>query len=97
MTAVATGLLPKVFHGCRKDTKEGDEVEVLVLNVNPEARRMSLSIKGLSQPEPTKNQQEESAEAELPAGAKKPGRPANQPLKGGLGKSAGGESLGLKW
>jgi small subunit ribosomal protein S1 len=77
--------------------KEGEEVEVLVLNVNPEAQRMGLSIKGLSKPEPTKKEKEEAPEAELPVEAKKPVRPSNQPLKGGLGKSAGGESLGLKW
>ncbi len=77
--------------------KEGEEVEVLVLNVNPEAQRMSLSIKGLSKPEPTKKEKEETQEAELPQAAKKSSRPSNQPLKGGLGKSAGGESLGLKW
>jgi hypothetical protein len=68
-----------------------------VLNVNPEAQRMSLSIKGLSKPEPTKKENEEAQETETPAAAKKPSRPSNQPLKGGLGKSAGGESLGLKW
>ena len=77
--------------------KEGEEVEVLVLNVNPEAQRMSLSIKSLSKPEPTKKETEGAQEAELPAAAKKPSRRADQPLKGGLGKSAGGESLGLKW
>ena len=44
--------------------KEGEEVEVLVLNVNPEAQRMSLSIKGLSKPEPTKKEKEETQEAE---------------------------------
>ena len=83
--------------------KEGDEVEVLVLNVNPEAQRMSLSIKGLAKPEPTKKEKEEAQEAELGhhvpmvGEAKKPGRPSNQPLKGGLGRSAGGDSFGLKW
>ena len=77
--------------------KEGEEVEVLVLNVNPEAQRMSLSIKGLSKPEPTKKEKEEAQEAELPAKAKKSSRPSNQPLKGGLGKASGGESIGLKW
>ncbi len=77
--------------------KEGEEVEVLVLNVNPEAQRMSLSIKGLSKPEPTKKEKEEAQEAEASVEAKKPSRPSNVPLKGGLGKSAGGESLGLKW
>jgi small subunit ribosomal protein S1 len=77
--------------------KEGEEVEVLVLSVDPEAQRMSLSIKGLSRPEPTKKEKEAAEEAEQPVAAKKSARPSNQPLKGGLGKSAGGESLGLKW
>ena len=35
--------------------KEGDEIEVLVLNVNPQAQRMSLSIKG---PAPTRADEE---------------------------------------
>ncbi len=77
--------------------QEGEEVEVLVLNVNPEAQRMSLSIKGLSKPEPTKKEKEEAQEAEVPAETKKSSRASNQPLKGGLGKATGGESLGLKW
>jgi hypothetical protein len=58
---------------------------------------MSLSIKGLSKPEPTKKEKEEAQETELPVAAKKSSRSSNQPLKGGLGKSTGGESLGLKW
>jgi small subunit ribosomal protein S1 len=77
--------------------KEGEEVEVIVLSVDPEAQRMSLSVKGLSKPEPTKKEKEETQEAEIPVAAKKPSRPSNQPLKGGLGKSAGGESMGLNW
>jgi len=76
--------------------KEGEDVDVLVLNVDPVAQRMSLSIRALTQPEPTKQDKEEAQEAETPA-ARKPGRRPNQPLRGGLGKSAGGESLGLKW
>jgi small subunit ribosomal protein S1 len=77
--------------------KEGEEIEVLVLSVNPEAQRMSLSIKGLSKPEPTKQEKAEAQEAESPVVAKKSNRPSNQPLRGGLGKTSGGESLGLKW
>jgi small subunit ribosomal protein S1 len=76
--------------------KEGDEIEVLVLNVDPQAQRMSLSIKGLHQPEPTKKEKEEAQEAELPAATKQSNRPSNLPLKGGLGR-AGGERFGLKW
>jgi small subunit ribosomal protein S1 len=75
--------------------KEGEEIEVLVLNVNPETQRMSLSIRGLSKPEPTKKEKEE-AEAESPAASKKPSRRSNEPLRGGLGRS-GGEAFGLKW
>ena len=75
--------------------KEGEEIEVLVLNVDPEAQRMSLSIKGLSKPEPTKKEKEETQEPELPP-AKKPRRASNQPLKGGLGRSTG-DAFGLKW
>ena len=77
--------------------KEGEEVDVLVLNVDPEAQRMSLSIRGLSKPEPTKKEKEEAQEAALPETTTKPDRTSNLPLKGGLGKRTGGESLGLKW
>jgi small subunit ribosomal protein S1 len=77
--------------------KEGDEIDVLVLSVDAEAQRISLSIKGLSQPEPSKKEKEEAQEAELPAATGKPARPSNAPLKGGLGKRSGGESLGLNW
>jgi small subunit ribosomal protein S1 len=76
--------------------KEGDEIEVMVLSVDPQAQRMSLSIRALHQPEPTKKEKEEAQEAELPAPTKKSNRPSNVPLKGGLG-SAGGERFGLKW
>jgi hypothetical protein len=57
---------------------------------------MSLSMKALHKPEPTKKEKEEALEAELPAAAKKSSRPSNVPLKGGLGR-AGGEAFGLKW
>jgi small subunit ribosomal protein S1 len=76
--------------------KEGDEIEVMVLSVDPQAQRMSLSIRALHQPEPTKKEKEEAQDAELPASTKKSNRPSNVPLKGGLG-SAGGDRFGLKW
>ena len=67
---------------------EGDEVEVLVLSVNPEAQRISLSMKALSKPEPTKKEKEE-AEARSPPcpPASKRKRPSDQSLQGGLGKA----------
>jgi small subunit ribosomal protein S1 len=76
--------------------KEGEEIDVQVLNVDPEAQRISLSIRGLTRPEPTKKESE-AQEPELPAATKKSSRRSNQPLQGGLGKSAGGESVGLNW
>lgn len=76
---------------------EGDEIEVLVLSVDPDAQRISLSMKELSTPEPVKKDKEPEV-GELPNGKKSSRRKKpSQPLKGGLGKSAGGEHLGLKW
>jgi len=73
---------------------EGAEVEVLVKSVDTEAQRISLSIKDVL-PEP-------AAEADLPAdrqaaAASRARKGPAKPLKGGLGRSAGGEQFGLKW
>jgi small subunit ribosomal protein S1 len=76
---------------------EGEEVEVLVLSVDSEAQRISLSMKALAKPEPTKKDEAAEAEAATPAKPGKPRRQRSEPLRGGLGKSAGGESFGLKW
>ncbi len=58
--------------------KEGEEVEVLVLNVNPEAQRMSLSIKGYP-PRPSREEggragPAEAVEKEQQADRAAPGR-----------------------
>jgi small subunit ribosomal protein S1 len=76
---------------------EGDEVEVLVLAVDAQAQRISLSLKALSRPEPAKPEKEaaEAGQAASPAHAKR--RRPDQPLQGGLGKAAGGDRFGLKW
>jgi predicted RNA-binding protein with RPS1 domain len=90
--------------------KEGDQVDVLVQSIDPEARRISLSMKALSQPEPTKQELEAQAEAEAlkdapadaatnaaPAEPPKPKKPEKEiPLTGGLGKRTE-EKFGLKW
>ncbi len=76
--------------------KEGDEVEVMVLSVDPGSQRMSLSMKALSQPVVSKKEKEEAQEPDLPPPSKKSNRPSNEPLKGGL-SGAGGEAFGLKW
>jgi small subunit ribosomal protein S1 len=77
---------------------EGDDVEVSVLSVNVESQRISLSLKALSKPEPTKAETEAAAAEQpaLPTPAKQR-RQRNQPLQGGLGKVSGGEQFGLNW
>ena len=77
---------------------EGDEVEVLVLSVNTDAQRISLSMKALSKPEPTQKEKEEAQGREAaPATTSKRKRHRDEPLQGGLGKAAGGERFGLNW
>jgi predicted RNA-binding protein with RPS1 domain len=75
---------------------KGQEVEVLVLSVDPEAQRISLSMKALSpEPEPAQKEEEPADEAvpKRPPRRKKP----DQPLQGGLGRSSAGKKFGLKW
>jgi ribosomal protein S1 len=87
----------RVFR-CTDVVKEGQEVEALVLSVDEKAQRISLSIKAMSQPEPTKKEKEraeqEAAEAAAPAKPRKPEKEI--PLTGGLGKTTGAK-FGLKW
>jgi small subunit ribosomal protein S1 len=76
--------------------KEGDKVEVLVLSVDPEAQRMSLSMKATSAPpEPVKKEGEE-AEATPVKSSKKSSNKPTGPLLGGLGRKTD-ERFGLKW
>ncbi|MGA2796728.1 MAG: S1 RNA-binding domain-containing protein [Thermoguttaceae bacterium] len=88
----------RVFR-CTDVVKEGQQVEVMVLSVDQNAQRISLSIKALSQPEPTKKEKEKAEQeaAEAAAGPSKPKKPEKElPLTGGLGKSTGAK-FGLKW
>ena len=77
--------------------KEGDEVECKVLTVDAEAQRIGLSLKAtLAKPEKAGDKAKDKPEVEEPprevAVPKRSG-----PLKGGAGKSSGGEQFGLKW
>ncbi len=75
--------------------KEGEQVEVLVLAVDPEAQRISLSMKALAAaPEPVKKD-ESAADAAAAKPSKKIAKPAG-PLRGGLSRSTG-DRFGLKW
>lgn len=76
--------------------KEGEEIDAVVLSVDAEAQRISLSMKDLL-PEPEQAKKEDSSEPGEPApSAKRPQKPS-KPLQGGLGRSAGGDKFGLKW
>ncbi len=78
--------------------KEGEEVDVMVLAVDMQARRISLSLKNLTPPpEPEATQPaSEGAKAPEPPPAPKPKKPTT-PLRGGMGRSPGGGFFGLKW
>ena len=73
---------------------ESQEVEVLVKSVDTQAQRISLSIKDVLPEPPT---EEEPPGGRPAAAATEPGKSPAKPLKGGLGRSAGGEQFGLKW
>jgi ribosomal protein S1 len=61
--------------------KPGQQVEVKILSVDPEARRISLSLREALPQELVKKDDEEEAAADEPA----PERKRNYPLKGGVG------------
>jgi small subunit ribosomal protein S1 len=65
--------------------KEGDEIEAVVLSVDPKARRISLSMKNVNVP-PEPEAKPQAATQEPPAKPKPAKRPA-KPLLGGLGRS----------
>jgi predicted RNA-binding protein with RPS1 domain len=73
---------------------EGQEVDVKILSVDPEAQRMSLSLKALqARPMPKKKEQPEEEEPAPPPLVSK----RTKPLKGGLKRSSGGDQVGLNW
>jgi small subunit ribosomal protein S1 len=80
--------------------QEGQEVEAKVLSVDPEAQRISLSMKALeARPEPVKKDWEKAVEAAEQAEPEPPPpkKPRKVPLQGGLGRSTAGDKFGLKW
>jgi small subunit ribosomal protein S1 len=74
---------------------EGQEVEVLVQSVDPEAQRISLSLKALeAKTAPASKVEEPKDEPEAPTS---PPKKRKTPLKGGIGGPATGDQFGLKW
>jgi small subunit ribosomal protein S1 len=76
--------------------KEGDWIDVYILDIDADSRRMSLSMKqAVASKTPDPESTDETEEEEVPA---KPKNTYKGPLKGGTGQSAGnGEKFGLKW
>ena len=76
---------------------EGQEIEVMIKSVDRDAQRIGLSMKDVL-PAPATEKKGEPTDEELAAAMPKPStRKSNEPLKGGVGRSAGGEQFGLKW
>lgn len=78
----------------RDIVSEGQKVEVKVLSIDTEQQRISLSMKACqmkAEPKKAEAEPEEEVAAEAP-----PAKPQG-PLKGGLGRSTGGDKFGLKW
>jgi small subunit ribosomal protein S1 len=76
--------------------KEGQDVECKVLDVDPEAQRMSLSLKAaIAKPEKADGSKEKAEAEEPPRELAVPKR--SGPLKGGIARKSGGEEFGLKW
>ncbi|MCC6508576.1 MAG: S1 RNA-binding domain-containing protein [Pirellulaceae bacterium] len=82
-------------HKVTNHVKEGQELDVKVLSVEPERQRMSLSLKAAQQPPTVESKPEEPEVEEVPRELALPKH--RGPLKGGTGKNSGGELFGLKW
>jgi small subunit ribosomal protein S1 len=77
---------------------EGQEVEVKVLSVDPEAQRISLSLKALlpppEKPEPKPRDEEHHSQKD---GLRRRRKESDRHLKGGISGPSGGEKFGLNW
>lgn len=78
--------------------KEGEDVEAKVLSIDPEQKRISLSVKALlARPEPVSKKKEEELEEIEDATPPAPLPPQPKKLKGGVVRKSGGSQFGLKW
>lgn len=76
---------------------EGEEVECRVLAVDPDAQRMSLSIKALAPAAGERTGEDVDATVAEPEPAPTARKNRTGPLKGGLGGQSAGARFGLKW
>jgi small subunit ribosomal protein S1 len=90
-------LSPKRVWRASDVVHEGDQVDAIVLSVDTESKRISLSMKALvAPPEPAKKEEEEPAEAAQAAKSSQKSRKNDGPLLGGLGRTSS-NPFGLKW
>jgi small subunit ribosomal protein S1 len=76
--------------------KEGEEVEVKILSVDPEAQRISLSLKAAHPLPAAATSAAEANDADEPP-PQPTVPPSNRPLKGGTSQATGGDKFGLNW
>ncbi len=83
---------------------EGQEVEVKVLSVDPDAQRIGLSLKAMlpppEKPAPSRRNETSSSKGKSSEKGEQPQRrrrESDKNLKGGIGGPSGGEKFGLKW
>jgi predicted RNA-binding protein with RPS1 domain len=76
---------------------EGQEVEVMVLSVDAEQQRISLSLKALEARASAAGKDAAAEEADEPDAPPEPPKQRKTPLKGGIGGPSSGEKFGLKW
>lgn len=77
----------------------GQELELQVLTIDPEAQRISLSLKALEAPPEQKQKggSENRKNEKTSSTSRQPRNPQQSDLKGGTDRASGGEQFGLKW
>ena len=77
--------------------QEGNPVQVKVLSVDPEAQKISLSIKAVTGAAAEVASAEDGADSDEVEATPVKRRICDEQLKGGLKRDSGGEQFGLKW
>jgi ribosomal protein S1 len=76
--------------------RQGQEVQVKVLAIDPDNQRISLSIKAVQQPSAKSEDSRSEDEPDEPL-RDKATKTHSDPLKGGTNRNSGGEQFGLNW
>jgi small subunit ribosomal protein S1 len=90
----------KRVHRASDIVQEGQEVEAKVMSIDPDAQRISLSMRAIQtrpETEAEKKAREEDEKAAAEDAAPPPVKKSNKPLKGGITSQSDGAKFGLKW